>query len=79
MANKELSSTATKTQFVESIYKWLMRTLKENGNEEYQSCFVKEGASIMCHLPTNYFQNCTIPEGITIEMKFIAKKGQYVS
>ena len=75
MALKELSSTATKAQFVDSIYNWLMRTLKENGNEEYQKCFVKDGASIMCHLPINYFQGCTIPTNTTIEMKFVAKKG----
>ena len=75
MEHKELSATATKTEFVKSIYNWLMRTLEENGNGEYISCFTLEGSSIMCNLPDNYFQNYSIPHNTKIEMKFISKKG----
>lgn len=74
--NKEtLSSTATKNQFIDSIYNWLMRTLDEKGNGQYKECFQKEGSSIICSLPDNYFNSYTIPHGTKIEMKFISKKG----
>lgn len=74
MKQKELSTQAAKTEFVNSIYNWLQRTLKEMGNEQYSDCFTLEGSSIMCKLPTNYFSRYTIPEGTKIEMKFISKK-----
>lgn len=74
MKQKELSAQAAKTEFVNSIYNWLQRTLKEMGNEQYSDCFTVEGSSIMCKLPTNYFNSYTIPEGTKIEMKFISKK-----
>ena len=70
-----LSSTATKAHFVDSIYKWLMRTLDEVGNGEYKDCFQKDGSSIICSLPDNYFHQYLIPHGTKIEMKFINKKG----
>lgn len=70
-----LSSTATKAKFIDSIYNWLMRTLDEVGNGQYKECFQKEGSSIICSLPDNYFNNYAIPHGTKIEMKFISKKG----
>lgn len=74
--NKEtLSSTAAKSQFIDSIYNWLMRTLDEKGNGQYKECFQKEGSSIICSLPDNYFNNYVVPHGTKIEMKFISKKG----
>lgn len=72
---KELSAQQTKTEFVKSIHNWLMKTLKQNGKEEYSNCFTIDGSSIMCHLPDNYFDNFSIPSGLKIEMKFIVKKG----
>lgn len=74
MKQKELSAQTAKNEFVNSIYNWLQRTLKEMGNEQYSDCFTIEGSSIMCKLPTNYFNRYTIPEGTKIEMKFISKK-----
>lgn len=72
---KELSAQQTKTEFVKSIHNWLMKTLKQNGKEEYSNCFIIDGSSIMCQLPDNYFDNFSIPSGLKIEMKFIVKKG----
>ena len=73
--NKEILSTqAAKNEFVKSIHNWLMNTLRQNGKEEYNNCFTIEGSSIMCSLPSNYFDRYDIPAGIKIEMKFIAKK-----
>lgn len=71
---KELSAQAAKAEFVNSIYRWLQRSLKEMGNEQYSNCFTVEGSSIMCKLPTNFFDTYTIPEDTKIEMKFILKK-----
>lgn len=75
MELKELTATQTKTEFIKSIYNWLMRTLEEHGNEEYKDCFQIEGSSIMCSLPDNYFNIYNIPHNTKIEMKFISKKG----
>lgn len=79
MASEVISSTKAKSEFVKSIYNWLMNTLKTNGNlEEYGHCFKIEGSSIMCELPSNFFNfginHFTIPENTKIEMKFISKK-----
>lgn len=73
-ANKEkISATAAKAKFVESIYSWLIATLKKVGNGDYKDMFTIEGSSIMCNLPSNYFSRYEIPEGMRIEMKFIKK------
>jgi len=74
MNKKELTATATKAEFVKSIYNWLMKTLEANDFSEYKECFQIEGSSIMCNLPDNYFNLYTIPHGTKIEMKFITKK-----
>ena len=74
MSKKELSTNATKAEFVKSIHHWLMNTLKQNGKEEYSECFTIEGSSIMCKLPQNYFNMYDIPADTKIEMKFISKK-----
>ena len=69
-----LNANKTKAEFVKSIHNWLMRTLEQNNKAEYKNCFTIEGSSIMCNLPTNYFNNFDIPSGTKIEMKFISKK-----
>lgn len=69
-----LNSTKAKAEFIQSIHHWLMLTLERNGKEEYKDCFTIEGSSIMCNLPTDYFNNFNIPTGTKIEMKFISKK-----
>ena len=69
-----LNANKTKAEFVKSIHNWLMLTLEQNGKEEYKNCFTIEGSSIMCELPTNYFNSFDIPTGTKIEMKFISKK-----
>jgi len=74
MEKKALTSTAVKTEFINSIHNWLMNTLRQNGKEEYSDCFKIEGSSIMCYLPQDYFNLYTIPAGTKIEMKFISKK-----
>lgn len=74
MDKKELSTNAAKAEFVKSIHNWLMRTLEQNNKTEYKNCFTIEGSSIMCELPTNYFNSFDIPAGTKIEMKFISKK-----
>lgn len=71
---KVLSAQATKKEFVNSIHNWLMRTLKERGNEEFQKNFTIQDSSIICELPNCYFDRFEIPEGIKIEMKFTVKK-----
>lgn len=71
---KELKSAETKAQFIQSIYNWLQKTLKDMGNEAYSSCFQIEGSSIMCRLPVDFFNNYTIPQDTKIEMKFVTKK-----
>lgn len=74
MKKEMLSSQATKNEFVKSIHNWLMNTLRQNNKEEYSDCFKIEGSSIMCYLPTNYFNMYDIPADTKIEMKFISKK-----
>ena len=69
-----LNSTKAKAEFIQSIHHWLMLTLERNDKSEYKDCFTVEGSSIMCILPTNYFNNFDIPAGTKIEMKFISKK-----
>jgi hypothetical protein len=69
-----LNANKTKAEFVKSIHNWLMRTLEQNNKTEYKNCFTIEGSSIMCELPTDYFNNFEIPAGTKIEMKFISKK-----
>lgn len=69
-----LSSTATKAKFIDSIYNWLMNTLDTVRNGQYKECFQKEGSSIKCFLPDNYFDRYAIPHGTVIEMKFTTKK-----
>ena len=69
-----LNANKAKAEFVKSIHNWLMRTLEQNNKTEYKNCFTIEGSSIMCELPTDYFNNFEIPAGTKIEMKFISKK-----
>ena len=71
---KALNATQTKTEFIKSIHHWLDLTLQRNGTPECIKYFTIEGSSIMCQLPTNYFNDFDIPEGTKIEMKFISKK-----
>ena len=71
---KELTAQGTKTEFIKSIYSWIMETLDKKGKSQYKDCFKIEGSSIMCYLPDDYFNFFTIPENTRIEMKFIAKK-----
>ena len=75
MAKKMLSSTAAKAKFMDTIYNLIVYTLKKKNKDEYVDCFVKDGSSIMCHLPADFFMNFDIPADTTIEMKFVAKKG----
>lgn len=75
MAKEMLSTQATKKKFIESVYGGLLQILKNNGKEQYSNMFSIEGSSIMCDLPSNYFNIYDIPEGTRIEMKFVAKKG----
>ena len=69
-----LNANKAKAEFVKSIHNWLMRTLEQNNKTEYKNCFTIEGSSIMCELPTDYFNNFEIPTETKIEMKFISKK-----
>ena len=69
-----LNANKAKVEFIKSIYTWLMRTLDQNNKAEYKKCFTIEGSSIMCELPSNYFNLFDIPAGTKIEMKFISKK-----
>lgn len=74
MTKASLSAQHAKAQFVQSIHNWLMKTLDDRGKAEFKDCFQIEGSSIMCHLPKCYFDMYDIPDDLTIEMKFIAKK-----
>ena len=74
MKKELLTPTKAKNEFVNSIFKWLIDTLKKNGHEKDVSMFTKEGSSIMCTLPSYFFDKYEVPEGTRIEMKFIAKK-----
>ena len=69
-----LNANKTKAEFIKSIHYWLMRTLEQNNKSEFKNCFTIEGSSIMCELPSNYFNLFDIPENTKIEMKFISKK-----
>ena len=69
-----LNANKAKAECIKSIYTWLMRTLDQNNKAEYKKCFTIEGSSIMCELPSNYFNLFDIPAGTKIEMKFISKK-----
>ena len=69
-----LNANKTKAEFIKSIHHWLMRTLEQNNKSEFKNCFTIEGSSIMCELPSNYFNLFDIPENTKIEMKFISKK-----
>ena len=51
-----------------------MNTLKANGKSEYKDNFYIQDSSIICELPTCYFDKFEIPEGMKIEMKFTVKK-----
>ena len=75
MAKKLLTAAATKAKFIDTIYNLIVYILKKKNKDEYIDCFVKEGSSIMCHLPANFFMNFDIPEDTTIEIKFVTKKG----
>lgn len=74
MKKEKLSSARAKTEFVQSIHRWLMKTLEERGHEDCKNCFTVEGSSIMCELPTFFFDRYEIPENTKIEMKFVLKK-----
>ena len=74
MAKKLLKPQEAKKEFIGSIHNWLMKTLDSMGNEQYKKNFYIQDSSIMCELPTCYFNNFDIPEGIKIEMKFTVKK-----
>lgn len=76
MEKKSLNAQEAKKEFVTSIHNWIMETLDRNGKSEYKRCFQKEtDSSIICYLPTDYFNLYDIPEGVKIEMKFTCKKG----
>lgn len=70
-----LGVNTTKNMFINSIYNWLIATLKKVGNGDYVDTFKIDGSSIICNLPDNYFARYSIPAGTKIEMKFITKKG----
>lgn len=74
MKKTSLSAQATKKEFINSIHHWLMNTLETNGKSEYKDNFYIQDSSIMCELPTCYFDKFEIPEGMKIEMKFTVKK-----
>ncbi len=74
MDKKILKPQEAKKEFINSIHNWLMRTLEERDNVEYQKNFYIQDSSIMCELPTCFFNSYDIPEGIKIEMKFTVKK-----
>lgn len=71
----ETSATKIKNEFIKGWYNFIMETLARKNKSEYADCFKIEGSSIMCSLPTNYFNNFDIPAGQRIEIKFISKKG----
>ena len=71
---KVLNAQNAKKEFVKSIHKWLTNTLEANGHSEFKENFYIQDSSIMCELPTCYFNDFEIPEGMKIEMKFTVKK-----
>lgn len=74
MSKTLLTAQQTKKEFIGSIHKWMLNTLESNGKSEYKGNFYIQDSSIMCELPTCYFDRFDIPEGIKIEMKFTVKK-----
>lgn len=74
MKKTSLSAQQTKKEFISSIHNWLMNTLDKNNKSEYKENFYIQDSSIMCELPTCYFNKFDIPEGMKIEMKFTVKK-----
>lgn len=74
MIKKMLKPQEAKKEFISSIHNWLMNTLDKNGKEKFKKNFYIQDSSIMCELPTCYFNNFDIPEGVKIEMKFTVKK-----
>lgn len=71
---KKLTSQETKKEFIKSIHNWLMLTLEKNNKSDFKENFTIQDSSIMCELPSCYFNNFEIPEGIKVEMKFTVKK-----
>ena len=74
MSKTLLTAQQTKKEFISSIHKWMMNTLESNGKSEYKGNFYIQDSSIMCELPTCYFDRFDIPKGMKIEMKFTVKK-----
>ena len=74
MNKKVLKQQETKKEFIKSIHNWLTLTLDRNGKSEYKKNFYIQDSSIICELPTCYFDHFEIPEGMKIEMKFTVKK-----
>ena len=74
MKKEVLTVQAAKNEFVKHFYRYIMKSLKQNGNEQYSECFKMEGSSIICNLPENFFTDYVIPTDTKIEIKFIAKK-----
>ena len=71
---EKLSAQAAKVEFAKHFHRYMINSLKQNGNEGYSNCFRIEGSSIMCDLPVNFFNDYIIPEITRIEIKFIVKK-----
>lgn len=69
-----LNAQAAKKEFVKSIHNWLTRTLDERGHGQFKENFLLQDSSIMCEIPSCFFDNFEIPEGLKIEMKFTVKK-----
>lgn len=76
MKKTSLNAQQTKKEFIKSIHNWMMKTLDGNNKNAYKDCFILREAdnSILCELPSCYFDKFDIPEGIKIEMKFSVKK-----
>ena len=74
LEKKDLSAQGAKTEFINDIYSFMMKVLDDKGKSQYKECFVRDGSSIMCNLPADYFNFFNIPENTRIEIKFIAKK-----
>ena len=69
-----LNAQSAKKEFVKSIHNWLMNTLDKNNKSEYKDNFKLQDASILCDIPSDYFDHFEIPEGLKIEIKFTVKK-----
>lgn len=68
---KSYTKQEAKQAFVYSMYDYMTHTLAERNIPNF---FHIEGSSIFVDLPTNYFTSYTTPEGMKIEIKFVAKK-----